>query len=65
MTSAISIQVRVLISTKVTNLSTGPDGKIYLKVMHNWSVCVMSGLNQLILKTFALSSQKFLSHSLP
>ena len=44
MTSAIPNPVWLLIGTKVTNLSTGPDRKTYLKVMHKWSVCVISGV---------------------
>ena len=44
MTSAILNPVWLLTDTKVSNLSARKDGKMCLKVMHNWSACVISGI---------------------
>ena len=51
MTSVIPIPVSFLIGTKDANLLTGPDGKTYLNVMHNWSVCVISVESTNVTKT--------------
>ena len=60
MASAIPNPVRRLVGTKVTNLSTGPDSKTYLKVMYHWSVCATSGVKSTDIEKYQDSCTSFI-----
>ena len=59
MTSTIPIPIWLLIGTKVTNLSIGLDGKTYLKVLHNWSMCVKTEVKSTDLEIYGQSCTSF------
>ena len=59
MISTLLNLVWLFIGTKVINVSTGPVGKTYLKVIHNWSVCVISRVESPVIEKYRDSCTSF------